>query len=171
MESSFSSVKGTIQGNFFKRKMEDSRAKILDERKNSDSFVVIGQILHDMYYKDKCMGSQKEFLAWTKAQLGFSKSTTYEYIISWKIFSEIELGLRALHSPIAPPMYQSHCQLLAKVPKECLLDAWIGVNDESFALGGTNNITTSFLEGFLERNGHIGKSFKEYIKILFILGN
>lgn len=75
---------------FFFQRMEDSKAKILDEKKNSDSFVVIGQILHDMYYKDKCMTSQKEFLSWTKAQLGFSKSTTYEYIISWKIYSELE---------------------------------------------------------------------------------
>lgn len=140
--------------------MEDSKAKILDEKKNSDSFVVIGQILHDMYYKDKCMGSQKEFLAWTKAQLGFSKSTTYEYIISWKIYSELESGLYSLNSPLSPPTYQSHCQLLAKVPKEFLLEAWIGVNEESF-LGGAANITTSFLENFLEKKGYIGKSFKD----------
>ena len=140
--------------------MEDSKAKILDEKKNSDSFVVIGQILHDMYYKDKCMGSQKEFLAWTKAQLGFSKSTTYEYIISWKIYSEIESGLLSLNSPLSPPTYQSHCQLLAKVPKELLLEAWVGVNEESF-LGGAATITTSFLENFLERKGYIGKTFKE----------
>jgi hypothetical protein len=45
---------------------------------------------------------------------------------------------------------------LAKVPKELLLEAWMGVNSE--CLGGAANITTSFLESFLERNGYLRSS-------------
>ncbi|KAJ3040777.1 hypothetical protein HK097_002470, partial [Rhizophlyctis rosea] len=99
--------------------LEEHKSRILNETKNVSSFVVIGQTLHKLYYEDKLMKTQKEFLEWTKQNLGFSKSTTYEYIISYRIYSEIA---SKLPKEFRPPMYQSHCQLLSKVPPKKLVD-------------------------------------------------
>jgi hypothetical protein len=132
----------------------EHRNRILNERRSSDSFVVIGKTLHDMYYKDKQLKTQKDFLNWTKTQLGFSKSTTYEYIISYKIYSEIESGLEALGSDLPPPIYQSHCQLLAKIPKENLVASWVEVLRQA----GEACVTTAFLESFLEARGLLTKT-------------
>ncbi|KAI8822672.1 uncharacterized protein EV422DRAFT_409386 [Fimicolochytrium jonesii] len=125
--------------------LDEHKHKILNETKNVSSFVVIGQTLHEVYYEQKRMKTQKEFLEWTKAQLGFSKSTTYEYIISYRIYSDIASKLPA---QFRPPMYQSHCQLLSKVPAKKLVDTWIDVCTN--APNGV--ITTAFLEHFLEKN-------------------
>lgn len=54
------------------------KSRILTETKNVSAFVVIGEILHKLYYEDKLVHTQREFLEWTKTHLGFSKSTTYE---------------------------------------------------------------------------------------------
>ena len=113
------------------------------------SFVVIGHTLHKLYYDDKLMKTQKEFLAWTKANLGFSKSTTYEYIISYKVYSSIAASLPTQYRP---PAYQSHCQLLAKIPAKRLVDTWISV-----CLDAPNGIiTTAYLENYLEKNNLLG---------------
>ncbi|KAJ3318818.1 hypothetical protein HDV06_006999 [Boothiomyces sp. JEL0866] len=122
--------------------LEGLKNKILHETKNVASFVTIGQTLHKLYYQDKLVKNQKEFLEWTKVNLGFSKSTTYEYIISYRVYSDIVAKLPANY---APPMYQSHCQLLSKVPPEQLVDAWIEVNQT--APNGV--ITTAVLEAYL----------------------
>ncbi|KAJ3269553.1 hypothetical protein HDV01_001315 [Terramyces sp. JEL0728] len=122
--------------------LEGLKNKILHETKNVASFVTIGQTLHKLYYQDKLVKNQKEFLEWTKMNLGFSKSTTYEYIISYRVYSDIVAKLPA---NFAPPMYQSHCQLLSKVPAEQLVDAWIEVNQT--APNGV--ITTAVLEAYL----------------------
>lgn len=63
----------------------EMKSLILHETKNVASFVVIGETLDKLYYKDKLVKTQKEFLDWTKLNLGFSKSTTYEYIISYRV--------------------------------------------------------------------------------------
>jgi hypothetical protein len=101
---------------------------IIHETKNVASFVVIGETLHKLYYEDKLVKNQKEFLQWTKTNLGFSKSTTYEYIISYRIYSDIISRLPANYNP---PMYQSHCQLLAKVPEEQLVQIWMEASDSA----------------------------------------
>ncbi|KAJ3244307.1 hypothetical protein HDU78_011142 [Chytriomyces hyalinus] len=101
--------------------------------------------LHKLYYEDKLMKTQKEFLEWTKANLGFSKSTTYEYIISYRVYMEIA---NKIPKDAHPPMYQSHCQLLSKVPAKKLVDTWMDVCKQ--APGGI--ITTAFLETYLEKN-------------------
>ncbi|KAH6586012.1 hypothetical protein BASA50_000955 [Batrachochytrium salamandrivorans] len=131
--------------------LDQHRSRILNETKNVSSFVVIGQTLHRLYYVDKLVKNQREFLEWTKRNLGFSKSTTYEYIISYKIYSEIA---SKLPSAYRPPAYQSHCQLLSKVPDDTLVDTWIAVCHA--APNGT--ITTAFLESFLESNHHLKHS-------------
>jgi hypothetical protein len=91
------------------------------------------------------MKTQKEFLEWTKQNLGFSKSTTYEYIISYRIYSEIA---SKIPPEFRPPMYQSHCQLLSKVPQDKLVDTWVDVCRQ--APNGV--ITTAFLELYLDRH-------------------
>lgn len=93
-------------------------------------FVTVGRELDRFYYKNKNCKTQKEFLNWTKRMLGFSKSTTYEYIISYRvraslllnIFIDMYLFLQVysdIKQSILPnyplPQYQSHCQLLSKV--------------------------------------------------------
>ncbi|TPX30605.1 hypothetical protein SmJEL517_g05848 [Synchytrium microbalum] len=130
-------------------RLEEHKSTILNETKNVSSFVVIGQTLHKLYYDDKLMKTQKEFLSWTKANLGFSKSTTYEYIISYRVYSSIA---NALPPQYRPPAYQSHCQLLAKVPPKKLLETWISVCQE--APNGT--ITTAYLENYLDRHNLLG---------------
>ncbi|KAJ3278108.1 hypothetical protein HK104_002647 [Borealophlyctis nickersoniae] len=125
--------------------LEEHKSRILNETKNVSSFVVIGQTLHKLYYEDKLMKTQKEFLDWTKQNLGFSKSTTYEYIISYRIYSEIA---SKLSKEYRPPMYQSHCQLLSKVPPKKLVDTWVDVCRQ--APNGV--ITTAFLEGYLDKH-------------------
>src|SRR5687768_3113038 len=87
--------------------LHSAKRRLLISYQNVSSFVVIGQTLHRLYYEDKLMKTQKEFLQWTKDNLGFSKSTTYEYIISYRIYSEIA---EKLPKEYRPPMYQSHCQ-------------------------------------------------------------
>ena len=49
---------------------------------------------------------------------------------------------------IEPPMYQSHCQLLSKVPSKMLIEIWMDVCQK--APNGT--ITTAFLENYLDEN-------------------
>ncbi|OAJ39741.1 hypothetical protein BDV3_005512 [Batrachochytrium dendrobatidis] len=141
--------------------LDQHRNRILNETKNVSSFVVIGQTLHRLYYVDKLVKNQREFLEWTKRNLGFSKSTTYEYIISYKVYSEIASKLPPAYRP---PAYQSHCQLLSKVPEEMLVDTWMSVCHA--APNGT--ITTAFLESFLEsknlKNVKSGRSDEEHIK-------
>jgi hypothetical protein len=68
-----------------KESLQGLKSIILTEHKNVASFVVIGETLDRLYYKDKLVKNQKEFLEWTKINLGFSKSTTYEYIISYRV--------------------------------------------------------------------------------------
>ena len=148
--------------------IETHKSRILQERKSSDSFVVIGKTLNDMYYKDKCLTSQREFLQWTKSQLGFSKSTTYEYIISYKIYSEIEEGLRVRGlGLLPPPIYQSHCQLLAKIPKESLIDSWIDV----LKAAGDGQVTTAYLESYLEAKGLLTVKPIGYVVLLLLVRN
>ncbi|KAI9099709.1 hypothetical protein DFS34DRAFT_648660 [Phlyctochytrium arcticum] len=125
--------------------LDEHKLRILNETKNVSSFVVIGETLHKLYYEDKLMKTQKEFLEWTKANLGFSKSTTYEYIISYRIYSDIQ---EKLPKEYRPPMYQSHCQLLSKVPQKKLVDVWVDVCQQ--APNGV--ITTAFLEMYLDKN-------------------
>lgn len=125
--------------------LNEHKSRILNETKNVSSFVVIGQTLHKLYYEDKLMKTQKEFLEWTKAHLGFSKSTTYEYIISYRIYSDIA---SKLSKEYRPPMYQSHCQLLSKVPSKKLVETWVDVCRQ--APNGV--ITTAFLEAYLEKH-------------------
>ncbi|KNC99036.1 uncharacterized protein SPPG_05986 [Spizellomyces punctatus DAOM BR117] len=125
--------------------LDEHKLRILNETKNVSSFVVIGQTLHKLYYEDKLMKTQKEFLEWTKAHLGFSKSTTYEYIISYRIYSDIA---SKLSKEYRPPMYQSHCQLLSKVPQKKLVETWMDVCRQ--APNGV--ITTAFLEMYLEKH-------------------
>jgi hypothetical protein len=107
-------------------KLEGLKSLILHESKNVASFVIIGETLHKLYYRDKLVKNQKEFLLWTKQNLGFSKSTTYEYIISYKIYSEL---CKKLPEEIQPPLYQSHCQLLAKVPDDVLVETWVNASE------------------------------------------
>jgi hypothetical protein len=126
----------TIQNK--KEKLLELKSIILHETKNVASFVSIGETLHTLYYKDKLVKNQREFLEWTKNNLGFSKSTTYEYIISFRVYSDI---IKKLPPTYKPPMYQSHCQLLAKIPEDQVADVWIEVNDS--APNGV--ITTVFL--------------------------
>ncbi|KAJ3115128.1 hypothetical protein HDU96_001140 [Phlyctochytrium bullatum] len=133
--------------------LDEHKSRILNETKNVSSFVVIGQTLHKLYYgiklkslsEDKLMKTQKEFLEWTKQNLGFSKSTTYEYIISYRIYSEIA---SKIGKEYRPPMYQSHCQLLSKVPQKKLVETWVDVCRQ--APNGV--ITTAFLESYLSKN-------------------
>ncbi|KAJ3189690.1 hypothetical protein HK101_008762 [Irineochytrium annulatum] len=125
--------------------LDQHRIRILNETKNVSSFVVIGQTLHKLYYEDKLMKTQKEFLEWTKQNLGFSKSTTYEYIISYRIYSEIA---SKIGKDYRPPMYQSHCQLLSKVPQKKLVEVWGDVCNQ--APNGV--ITTAFLEAYLDKH-------------------
>jgi hypothetical protein len=117
------------------KELSSLKSLILHETKNVASFVVIGETLFKLYYKDKLVKNQKEFLNWTKQNLGFSKSTTYEYIISYRVYSDI---VRKLPKNLQPPAYQSHCQLLAKVPEEQLVETWIKVNE----LAPNGQITT-----------------------------
>ncbi|KAJ3082624.1 hypothetical protein BCR33DRAFT_785111 [Rhizoclosmatium globosum] len=91
------------------------------------------------------MKTQKEFLEWTKANLGFSKSTTYEYIISYRVYMEIA---NKIPEGFHPPLYQSHCQLLSKVPQKKLLDTWLDVCRQA----PSGVITTAFLESYLDKN-------------------
>ncbi|KAJ3178589.1 hypothetical protein HDU87_003412 [Geranomyces variabilis] len=125
--------------------LDEHKLRILNETKNLSSFVVIGETLHKLYYEDRLMKTQKEFLEWTKAHLGFSKSTTYEYIISYRIYSDIA---SKLSDEYRPPMYQSHCQLLSKVPSKKLVDTWVDVCQKA----PRGVITTAFLEAYLEQN-------------------
>ncbi|KAJ1566401.1 hypothetical protein HK405_009969, partial [Cladochytrium tenue] len=125
--------------------VDDYKSRILNETKNVSSFVVIGQTLHKLYYEDKLMKTQREFLEWTKANLGFSKSTTYEYIISYRVYSEIASKIT---KEFRPPMYQSHCQLLSKVPENRRVDIWMDVCRQ--AANGV--VTTAFLENYLDRH-------------------
>ncbi|KAJ3416033.1 hypothetical protein HDV05_003392 [Chytridiales sp. JEL 0842] len=125
--------------------LNEHKSRILNETKNVSSFVVIGQTLYKLYYEDKLMKTQKEFLEWTKQNLGFSKSTTYEYIISYRIYSQIA---RNIPKEYRPPMYQSHCQLLSKVPQDKLVETWVDVCRQ--APNGV--ITTAFLELYLDRH-------------------
>jgi hypothetical protein len=126
-----------------KDKLEKLKSVILHESKNVASFVVIGETLYNLYYVDKLVKNQKEFLSWTKQNLGFSKSTTYEYIISYRVYNDI---VRKLPPQYQPPLYQSHCQLLAKVPEDQLIDVWIKVNDSA----PNGIVTTSLLEQMLK---------------------
>ncbi|KAI9000035.1 hypothetical protein BC832DRAFT_156969 [Gaertneriomyces semiglobifer] len=135
----------------FAQALDEHKSRILNETKNVSSFVVIGQTLHKLYYEDKLMKTQKEFLEWTKAQLGFSKSTTYEYIISYRIYSDIA---SKLPKEYRPPMYQSHCQLLSKVPQPKLVDVWVDVCNQ--APNGV--ITTAFLEQYLDKHNLRGNN-------------
>jgi hypothetical protein len=128
----------TISAEEKKEKLSQLKSMILHETKNVASFVSIGETLHKLYYEDKLVKNQKEFLDWTKNNLGFSKSTTYEYIISFRVYSDI---VRKLPAEYKPPMYQSHCQLLAKIPEDQVADIWIEVNRS--APNGV--ITTVFL--------------------------
>jgi hypothetical protein len=109
--------------------LDDYKDHILNETKSYSSFVNIGETLHNLYYKEKLVKNQKEFLDWTKRNLGFSKSTTYEYIISYKIYSEI---VSKVPQGVKPPMYQSHCQLLAKVPNDQLVLTWVDATAEGY---------------------------------------
>ncbi|KAJ3332700.1 hypothetical protein HDU76_013379 [Blyttiomyces sp. JEL0837] len=131
--------------------LDEHKSRILNETKNVSSFVVIGQTLHKLYYEDRLMKTQKEFLEWTKANLGFSKSTTYEYIISYRIYSEIA---NKISKEYRPPMYQSHCQLLSKVPQKKLVETWMDVCRQ--APNGV--ITTAFLETYVDRHNLRAKS-------------
>ncbi|KAJ3208027.1 hypothetical protein HDU67_007079, partial [Dinochytrium kinnereticum] len=131
--------------------LDEHKSRILNETKNVSSFVVIGQTLHKLYYEDKLMKTQKEFLEWTKQNLGFSKSTTYEYIISYRIYSEIA---NKIAKEYRPPMYQSHCQLLSKVPQKRLVETWVDVCKQ--APNGV--ITTAFLEAYLSKHNLRSKS-------------
>ena len=124
-------------------KLSDLKTKILQESKNVASFVTIGKTLYDLYYVDKLVKNQKEFLTWTKQNLGFSKSTTYEYIISFRVYNEI---IQKLPPNYQPPLYQSHCQLLAKVPDDQLCSVWIKVCERA----PNGNITTALLENLLQ---------------------
>ncbi|KAJ3058575.1 hypothetical protein HDU98_005343, partial [Podochytrium sp. JEL0797] len=51
--------------------LQTHKSRILKESETTQvsSFVVIGQTLHKLYYEDKLMKTQKEFLEWTKANL------------------------------------------------------------------------------------------------------
>ena len=118
------------------------KSLIMNESKNVASFVVIGETLDKLYYRDKLVKNQKEFLTWTKQNLGFSKSTTYEYIISYRVYSDI---IKDLPPSYAPPQYQSHCQLLSKIPAEDLPQLWKDVHDSC-----NGSITTAILENYLE---------------------
>jgi hypothetical protein len=120
------------------------KSLIINESKNVASFVVIGETLDKLYYKDKLVKNQKEFLTWTKQNLGFSKSTTYEYIISYRVYSDIVKNLPAGY---APPQYQSHCQLLSKIPSEDLPKLWQDVHDSC-----NGSITTAVLENYLQEH-------------------
>jgi hypothetical protein len=107
------------------------KKRILNETKSNCSFVVIGETLFRLYYQDKLVKNQKEFLQWTKLNLGFSKSTTYEYIISYRVYNQIKANVP---SNVKPPLYQSHCQLLAKVPQQVLgIDIYLTVYSTNVA--------------------------------------
>ncbi|KAI9203456.1 uncharacterized protein BJ171DRAFT_475812 [Polychytrium aggregatum] len=123
--------------------LEEYRAQIQRETKNTSSFVSVGHLLYNLYYRDKRMKNQREFLEWTRNSLGFSKSTTYEYIISYRVYSDIDAKLPPTHRP---PMYQSHCQLLSKVPSDKVVDVWLDVCRKA----PKNNVTTAFLEKYLD---------------------
>ncbi|KAJ3027324.1 UNVERIFIED_CONTAM: hypothetical protein HDU68_004022 [Siphonaria sp. JEL0065] len=134
--------------------LQTHKSRILKESQTtavSSSFVVIGQTLHKLYYEDKLMKTQKEFLEWTKANLGFSKSTTYEYIISYRVYMEIA---NKIPTGFHPPMYQSHCQLLSKVPQKKLVETWLDVCRQA----PQGVITTAFLELYLDKNNLRSKS-------------
>ncbi|KAJ3356377.1 hypothetical protein HDU83_001168 [Entophlyctis luteolus] len=100
--------------------------------------------------QDKLMKTQKEFLEWTKANLGFSKSTTYEYIISYRIYMEIANKIpKGFH----PPLYQSHCQLLSKVPSKKLVETWLDVCRQVPDGVITTAVSNSHLaESYLDKN-------------------
>lgn len=51
--------------------LDNLKGRILNETKNVSSFVVIGETLYKLYYEDKLVKNQKEFLDWTKVNLGF----------------------------------------------------------------------------------------------------
>ncbi|KAI9327043.1 hypothetical protein BDR26DRAFT_876123 [Obelidium mucronatum] len=55
---------------------------------------------------------------------------------------------------VHPPMYQSHCQLLSKVPQKKLVETWLDVCRQ--APGGV--ITTAFLESYLDKHNLRSKS-------------
>ena len=126
-----------------KQKLLEYKQKILQDSKSVASFVTIGKTLYDLYYVDKLVKNQKEFLAWTKQNLSFSKSTTYEYIISYRVYNEI---IQKLPPEYEPPLYQSHCQLLAKVPDDQVCEVWIKVCQRA----NNGNITTSMLEQLMQ---------------------
>lgn len=141
--------------------LEEQKLILMEEAKNVASFVVIGQTLHRLYYEDKLMKNQREFLEWTKRNLGFSKSTTYEYIVSYRVYNQVATSLDP-DGPYEPPIYQSHCQLLARLDSKDIVQVWKDVCDEAEAAGVTKtNITTTFLETYLESKGYIVNTSKK----------
>ncbi|KAJ3123191.1 hypothetical protein HK098_002115 [Nowakowskiella sp. JEL0407] len=120
------------------------KMSISNETKTTNSFVHIGKTLHKVYYQDKLFKTQREFLEWTKESFGFGKSTTYEYIISYRVYCEIE---SRCEGGMKPPQCQKHCQLLAKVPTDQLVEVWKDVCKN--APGGV--ITTFYLDDYLEK--------------------
>jgi hypothetical protein len=51
--------------------LDELKSSILAETKTLSSFVAIGCALYRLYYTDKLIKNQRDFLAWTKANLGF----------------------------------------------------------------------------------------------------
>lgn len=125
--------------------LERYRETIVAAQKTHTCFVVIGQALDKLYYQDKLLTSQKQFLDWTRSALGFSKSTTYEYIISYRVYSQIVAGI----GEGSPPLFQSHCQLLARIPDDQVAQVWLSVSKAAPSTG----VTTGFLEQWLRREG------------------
>ncbi|KAI8803882.1 hypothetical protein BJ742DRAFT_906650 [Cladochytrium replicatum] len=134
--------------------LEECKTRILSEERSFSSFVVIGGALHSIYYENHLIKNQREFLDWTKANLGFSKSTTYEYIISYRVYRELAAKLP---SGFFPPVYQSHCQLLSRVPNEVLVETWMDICKS--AQNGI--VTTLYLEDYLEAKNLLGKAVKD----------
>ncbi|KAI8808424.1 hypothetical protein BJ742DRAFT_893215 [Cladochytrium replicatum] len=134
--------------------LEECKTRILTEERSFSSFVVIGGALHSIYYENHLIKNQREFLDWTKANLGFSKSTTYEYIISYRVYRDIAAKLP---TGFFPPVYQSHCQLLSRVPSEFLVETWMDIC--KCAPNGT--VTTLYLEDYLEAKNLLGKCGKD----------
>ncbi|KAJ1565261.1 hypothetical protein HK096_003762, partial [Nowakowskiella sp. JEL0078] len=160
IDAAFKEIKSTDLSEFRTQSILDQhRLSILKETKNPAAFVLIGCVLHKLYYEDKLLGTQKEFLEWTKSSLGFSKSTTYEYIISYRIYREID---QSCPIDVKPPMFQSHCQLLSRIPQKNLLEVWIDVSRRA----PNGNVTTPFLENYIEKYNLRNASTKNNSQLL-----
>lgn len=122
-------------------RLEDYKEAI-ESQTGLATFVVVGRILFKLYYEDGVFHSQKEFLRWAKEHLQFSKSTCYEYIVSYRVYDTINAHRS---EDLRPPMYQSHCQHLSKIPEEHWVEVWKDV----CSLAPDGCITTSFLEQYL----------------------